>query len=637
MLTYLLRRFFTQRKATRMLAEAQRLFREGALEAADRVCAACMELSPDPAEVHLLRASIAMRQDKTGLAAQYLEAAVAQRDSDPSLHVRLAEILQKVGRYQDAALHFERALERIAPADPARPNTMLHFAAALQSANKPQDAELYCRKVLDIDPDNREALQFLAVLRLDEDVEEARSIMGRYIALQTGAGPRLRRALFLPAILQSGEQIDRVRQRLDHDLDELLASDLPKMRNPEFEVGGTAFNLAYHGRDDSALMRKLGRVCRSLYPTRTALARGRADPGGRIRIGFVSTYFYTHSIARTTYGLIKDLPRDRFEVHVFAIAPQTDDWSERIRLSADRYTALPLDLGRAREAIDAAALDILFFADIGMNSMTYFLAFWRLAPVQMVTWGHPVTTGIDTIDYFVSSEALEPQGSESIYTERLIRLSGYFLPRYPRPTLDRPRKSRDELGLPTGKHLYCCLQNLFKLHPDFDPAIRAILEGDPQAELVLLEFRAGAMEQIRRRFGRTLGALASRIRFLPRAAHEDYLQYVAAADVVLDPFHFGGNNSSCEALSLGIPVVTLPAFQLRGRFTLGLYKEIGIDFCIARSAAEYVDIALKLGRDEEYRRWASEQISARSARLFDRPDAGLALGDELLRIVGTAR
>ena len=84
-------------------------------------------------------------------------------------------------------------------------------------------------------------------------------------------------------------------------------------------------------------------------------------------------------------------------------------------------------------------------------------------------------------------------------------------------------------------------------------------------------------------------------------------------------------------------MVTLPAFQLRGRFTLGLYKEIGIDFCIARSAAEYVDIALKLGRDEEYRRWASEQISARSARLFDRPDAGLAVGDELLRIVGTAR
>src|SRR2546429_1662607 len=471
MLLNLLRRFFVQRKSARLLAEAQRLFREGAFEEAERAGAECAKLSPDLADVHYLRASIALAPQ----------------------------------RNESAALHFTRTLEVLPPSDPTRPRTMLRLAAALQDCNKQREAEQWYRRILDVDPGNRDALLCLAVLRDDSVVEEARSMMDRYTVLLDGAAPRLRRALMLPAILQSSEEIDRIRQRLDRELDELLDRESPRIPNPEFEVGATPFNLAYHGRDDSALMRKLGRVVRSLYAARTALDRRPLGSGGRIRIGFVSAYFYTHSIARTTHGLIKDLPRDVFEVHVFAIAPRTDDWSETIRRSADRYAGLPLDLGRAREAIESSALDILFYADLGIDPLTYFLAFWRLAPIQLVTWGHPVTTGIDTIDYFVSAEALETQGSENQYTERLIRLPGYFQPRYPRPAPGAPRKSREELGLPADKHLYCCLQNLFKLHPDFDAAIKAILERDSQAELVLLEFlRPSTTEQLRRRFDRTL-------------------------------------------------------------------------------------------------------------------------------------
>ncbi len=603
MLMSLLRRFFLQRKSARLLAEAQRLFREAAFEEAERAAAECAKLLPDLADVHYLRASIALAQE----------------------------------RNESAALHFTRALEVLPPSDPTRPRTMLRLAAALQDCNRQSEAEQWYRRILDVDPGNRDALLCLAVMREDSDVEEARSLMDRYTALQPGPAPRLRRALMLPVILQSSEQIDQIRQRLDRDLDELLDLKSPKVLNPEFDVGATPFNLAYHGRNNAGLLRKIARVCRSMYPARTECARRPFSPGRRLRIGFVSTYFHAHSVGRTTFGLIRDLPRDRFDVHVFAIAPQADDLAEAIRKSADHYASLPLDLGRARDAVDSAALDIAFFADIGMHPLTYFLAFWRLAPIQMATWGHSVTSGIDTIDYYVSSDAIEAAGSEQYHTEKLVRLPGYFMPRYRRPALVGSRVSREELGLPEGKHLYYCPQNLFKLHPDFDASIRAILERDPQAELVLLEFvRVGVAEQLRRRFELTLGTLASRIRFVPRSEHRKFLQYVAAADIVLDPFHFGGCNSSCDALSLGVPVVTLPGSQLPGRFTLGLYKEIGLDSCIARSADEYVEIALRLGRDAEYRKSVSEQISARCARLFDRPDAALALGEELLRIAGTA-
>ena len=120
-------------------------------------------------------------------------------------------------------------------------------------------------------------------------------------------------------------------------------------------------------------------------------------------------------------------------------------------------------------------------------------------------------------------------------------------------------------------------------------------------------------------------------------ARRDFLQHIAAADVILDPFHFGGGNSSCEPLSLGIPVVTLPAFQLRGKLTLGLYKEMGLDCCVARSPEEFVEIAVRLAQEPDYRRGVSGQIAARCERLFDRPDAALALGEELMRIAEAAR
>lgn len=530
------------------------------------------------------------------------------------------------------------ALDEAARALERTPETrlMLRLAAALQDRELADEALAWYRRILEIEPHNGEALLCLAVLHEDTDLEQARRVMDTYVAARPADwGARMRRALMLPVIMESNGQIDAVRARLDADLDEIAAARPPPLAHPEFEIGATPFFLAYHGRDATALLRKIGRTCRALYPARTTCERRLSS--GKLRIGFVSSYFHTHSIARTTYGLVRDLPREQFEVGVFAIAPRADPWNELMRGAADFYAALPLDLERVREAIDAAKLDMLFFADIGMDPLTYFLAFWRLAPVQLTTWGHPLTTGIDTLDYFISADAIEPPEAQAYYSERLIRLPGYFLPRYRRPRVDGRRKSRGELGLPASRHLYCCPQNLFKLHPDFDLALKAILERDPEGDIVLLEGRRGWTRQLLRRFERTLGALGSRIRFVPRVPHDEFMQYLAAADVVLDPFYFGGCNSSSEALSLAKPLVTLPAAQLPGRFTLGMYREMGLDSCIAGSAEAFVEIAVRLGRDADYRKSVAAEIAARNERLFERPDAGRALGAALREIAEEAR
>jgi predicted O-linked N-acetylglucosamine transferase (SPINDLY family) len=178
-----------------------------------------------------------------------------------------------------------------------------------------------------------------------------------------------------------------------------------------------------------------------------------------------------------------------------------------------------------------------------------------------------------------------------------------------------------------GARLYGCLQPVFKLHPDIDPVFAALLERDARAEIVLLESKAHAAALVRERFARTLGPLARRIRFLPALPMDRYVATLAAMDVALDPLYFGGCNSSCEALALGVPLVTLPGEHLYGRFTFGLYREMEIEDCVAASIDDYVERAHRLANERDYRSAVSRDIASRSGVLFDRKDITLAYAD----------
>jgi protein O-GlcNAc transferase len=620
------------------VAAAYRLIEEGALEQAEVECSGLMRSGETLAAAWHARGLIAERRGLTREAVRLFAMAVECSESEPAFRLNLAQALQIQGEPVRAAEEFKRVLEQMPSHDPRCQKTMLLLAHALDLAGDPDAAEVWYRRVLRTDPGNRQAAGMLAFMLYNQDgTEAARELVARGIRPGIDTASRIRRMLMgVPGINESVAQIDRVRSRLDRELDELLAERLPPIAHPEDEVAMTLFFLAYHGRNDRALMEKFARLVRAVYPTDALPAPRPGAHSKKLRIGFVSTYFYLHSIARTTIGLIRGLSRENFEVHVFSIGPVDDPMAAAIKEAGDRYHCLPSRLQDVREAIVAARLDILFFADIGMHPLTYFLAFWRLAPIQMTTWGHPVTTGIDTMDYFVSAEGIETPDAQSHYSETLIRLPAYFQPAYDRPSLVGPLRTRSQLGLPQSGRLYMCAQNMFKLHPDFDAAMRGILERDPGGIVVLLATaNPGWMTKLRARLALSLGPLAERVHFAPRTEMRAFLHLVAHADVVLDPFHFGGNNSICEALALGIPIVTLPAPYVRGRFTLGHYREIGVDSCIAANPAEFVDIAVRLGREPEFRAAISKRIIAGSERLFGRRDAARSLGERLLELAET--
>jgi predicted O-linked N-acetylglucosamine transferase (SPINDLY family) len=250
-----------------------------------------------------------------------------------------------------------------------------------------------------------------------------------------------------------------------------------------------------------------------------------------------------------------------------------------------------------------------------MMPYSYTLAFERVAPVQLVTWGHPVTTGLPTIDYFLSSTALEPPGSEAFYSEQLLRLPRLGV--YYEPPEPPGAVSVEEFGLGERDHVYVCPQTLFKFHPRFDSLLAEILRRDPLGVLLLIEGRYPAWTQLlRERWQRTMPDVVARIRFLPKLPRPKFLELLAVSHVMLDPILFGGGNTSYEALGLGLPVVTWPDPFLRSRLTTAMYEQMGWTELVADSAAQYVDKAVALGTDRAYRDTCRRTILELSGAIF---------------------
>jgi predicted O-linked N-acetylglucosamine transferase (SPINDLY family) len=405
-----------------------------------------------------------------------------------------------------------------------------------------------------------------------------------------------------------------------------LAREDLVIEDPGEAAGGTGFFLAYQGQDDRDLQAALAAIYARAHPglnfTAGHCARPRARGAGEpIRVGFVSKFFYHHTIAKLNLGFVRLLSRERFRVIVFRFPGREDATADLVRQAADEVVTLPNRLDAARGQIAAREPDVLFYTDIGMDPFTYFLAFARLAPVQCATWGHPVTSGIPAVDYFLSGTHLETPDSDARYTEALVRmrrLNSYYY----RPSLPGPAKPRAALGLEEGAHLYVCPQTLYKMHPDFDPILGAILRADPLGRLVLIRGMSEHWDRtLLGRFRRAWPDVADRVRFLAPLSGEDFLHLQAAADVVLDLPHFGGGNTSYEAFAVGTPIVTLPGAFLRSRITYACYQQMGVGDCIARDAEDYVRIALRLANEPDWRAVVRARILAAHPALYEDVEA----------------
>ena len=529
-----------------------------------------------------------------------LEARHARQPNDAVGWVTLGNLYQEQNRQPEALKCYESAVQT----DPLLVAAQQNFGYLLFNQGFPERSEQVYRSLLKLDP----------------------SPMNQLLASSV-----------FPVVYQSHLAIQQWRQRLMASLHQMAENDVHV--DASMQLIPTMFFLPYQGFNDRDAMELRGKLidgdvdsASQARPVSREVSQSSKPSDRRLKVGFLSAYFRNHTIGRLNLGRIERLDRSRFHVTTCAASSLDNDdaYGKRFEKGSDRFINVPRDVGRAIAMLRQLDLDILVFADVGMDALCSTLAHSRMAPVQCATWGHPSTTGSRTMDYFLSSELLEVADAQSHYTERLVRmrLLGVFYEKPLRPS--QPANIRHKLGIPATANLYACPQSLFKLHPDDDDILRGILEADRDGVIVLIEGRVPRWtETLRERWRHSLAGFEHRLRFIPSLPHHEYLSLLQESDVMLDPLHFGGGNSSYEAIAMGTPIVTCPGEFLRSRITAALYRKMGFHDCIVDSPDKYITLAVNLATDRATRATISAGIQATSGRLFEDPSEVTCLQDTL--------
>jgi predicted O-linked N-acetylglucosamine transferase (SPINDLY family) len=346
--------------------------------------------------------------------------------------------------------------------------------------------------------------------------------------------------------------------------------------------------------------------------------------GQRIRLGIVSGFFCDHTLFKLFLeGWLTRLDRSRFEIIGFHTGRIADAQTIRCAGWCDQFVQGLGSVSAWRDAIRSAAPVILLYPEVGIDPIAGGLAAMRLARVQCVAWGHPVTTGMPTIDHFLSGALMEPRDADDHYTEHLVRLPNLGLCYIPDPQPEEPVGGRARFGFHPHAPVFWSAQALYKYLPQYDcvfPRIAAelgacqfVFIGFAKSEAVTGAFR----DRLWGAFARTGLDAARHLVILPPLSQQDYVHAAGLADVILDSIGWSGGKSTLDCLAVNPAIVTMPGRFMRGRHTAAILRRIGCEATIAGTLDDYVSIAVRLARDPAWRDQARQAVAAGKHRGFD--------------------
>jgi predicted O-linked N-acetylglucosamine transferase (SPINDLY family) len=551
---------------------------------------------------------------ETGPAAEIEAAfrrAIALRPAYADARANFGRWLMTEARWAEAETQLAEAT-RLAPA--AAP-VWCNLAVTQAERGRADEAEAAYRQALALDPGFAAASYNLGCLLLGQGrTDQALHCQAAAIAADPLCGAaRLAFCMAqLPIVYASQAEVALRRQRYAAALTELaVSSRAPDAAAALADAIGTSqpFFLAYQGEDDRALQASYGELaCRVLAGARPAPALApRPRVGERIRLGIVSGFFCDHTLFRLFLeGWLTHLDRDRFEVTGFHTGRVADAQTAWAAAHCDRFVQGLASGAAWQQAISAIQPHALLYPEVGIDPMAARLAAQRLAPVQCVTWGHPDTTGMPTVDYFLTSALMEPPEADAHYNERLVRLPNLGLCYQPADPPAR-RLSREALGLAPEGPVYWSGQALYKYLPRYDAIFPRIAAAVGACQFVFIGFaRSHAVtEAFRARLGAAFAASGLEAErycvFLPPMPQDRFVAAVGVADVVLDTPGWSGGKSTLDCLAQDPAIVTWPGRFMRGRHTAAILRRIGCTTTIAGSEDEYVSIAARLGLDPAWR------------------------------------
>ena len=601
------------------LAQAVALHRAGRLDEAERLYREAVAADPRNGDALQFLGLIALaRGDLAGAEAQ-IRAAIAVNPAAAVYHFNLGPVRKALGDLPGAVTSYRRAIElapglveaqmnlgnalresgdaaaAIAPLReavrlrPAAAEAHLNLGGALQDDGRLDEAVASYQSALALNPALAEAHYNLGVAQFRRDeLDIALACLRRAVELRpdhAGAWNNL------AVVLEAYGDFDGARAALQRGATLDPAGFLDSWRN--------LLSLTlYDPRPDAAALwaahAEFGRVMAARVGEKLPAWEGARDPERRLRIGYVSSDFCEHPVARNLEPVLAGRDRARFEVTAYADVAREDAMTARLRGLVDAWRDVRglSDAALARQ-IRADGIDILVLLAGRFDKNRPQAACWRAAPVQ-VSFHDPATSGLAEMDYLIADPVLAPRNGPERFAERVARLPSFYI----HAPLDDAPDPGPPPGAARGYVTFGSFNNPAKLNDAVLAIWGEVLRAVPGARLALKFKNWFGNEGLRRRMLDRLGVDPGRVQFLARDA--DRMAHLASyreIDIALDPFPFTGSTTSFEALWMGVPVVTLAGERMVGRWTASMVTRLGLEALIAATAVDYVTLARTLAGD----------------------------------------
>ncbi|HSZ56228.1 MAG TPA: tetratricopeptide repeat protein [Tepidisphaeraceae bacterium] len=615
---------------------------------------ASIAVYPDAVEAHIALGEFLRLLGRTDESIQALERAAQFQPPSADAFNSLGNSLRQAGRVEEAAGAFRRSIElKPTYAEPYSNlgnalRAMGHFedsiAAHRQAVQlKPQSPEILSNlgialkesgdiagsvaafsRAIELKPDYVDALNNLGgALAVQGRLDEALSAFTRAAALrpdspevQNNLGNLLKengrldesaaayqRALRLRPDFAEAHSNLGINLSSQGKLTEAIESFAKAMRArpdvPQY-FGNLLYTMHFHPDYDGATILRehlkwAGQYAEPLSrEVRSRQAEVSARPNGRLRIGYVSPDFRDHPVGRFLAPLLAHHDPERVEVFCYSAVRIPDALTARMQGHADHWQNI---VGRtdaeAAEQIRRDNIDVLVDLTLHMTGSRLLLFARKPAAVQATWLGYVGTSGLAAIDFRISDPFLDPPGTEEPYVERTVRLPRCYWC-YEPAAIAAPVNALPALS--AGHVTFGCFNNFMKVTPQTLDLWAKILATVPGSRIVIHSHAGSHREQAKGRFGK-LGIDASRVEFVAMAPTAQYLRQHHQIDIALDPFPYGGGTTTCDALWMGVPVVSLAGHTAVGRAGVSLLNNVGLTQLVAQTPQQYVSIAAALAAD----------------------------------------
>jgi len=536
----------------------------------------------------------------------------------------LGNTFTQLKHYEDAFRCFERALQLV----PGYLDALLNFGNCLKKTKRYESAIACYQQALQINSDDCNTFQLIA----DAHYEMGNSIEAKaYYAKSLAVNPHNMQAQFalaiaqIPKVFKDEDEIPESRRSFEKKVEllQIKSCEEKHFLNDSKIFSYHPFYIAYQEENNASLLNSFGVICThraKAIQAKLNSAQKAPKSSDKIRIGIVSHYFCDHPVWHAiTKGWVNHLNSNLFEIQIFNTNGIEDRETEFAKANSSSYTNCGSSLEVAAQIIIDRNLDAVLFPEVGMDTTSKGLACLRLAPLQAVSWGHPETTGLPTIDCFLSAALLEPNEANSHYSEKLIQLPNlgtYFEPQ----AAQAQGFSLSDLGIDKNLPILLCAGSPSKYTPTHDHVLAEIAKKLGKCQFVFFNFdenlSAILIGRLRQSFVNAKLNPDDFIRFIPFLTVEEFSFLMQESALYLDTIGFSGFNTAMQAINCDLPIITIEGKFMRGRLASGLLRKLGLSRLICETRSSYINLVVELIQNKSLLKSVKEDIHKSKMVLF---------------------